>query len=137
MANRYDVARRILDVKQKLIEGYPTVRLLDYIMNEYKVGSDNAYAYVKGAMIELKESINYDLEEKRAHRITQLEELYFESLKNGDNNTAKNVIAEINKLEGLYKDQSQQLHGNLDININWSNENKESISESDNQSESE
>lgn len=123
MASHVTVEQRRYIIRQELISGKPTIKIVQEYADKWDLSADSILKYIQDCRKEMRAVQAADIDEKRAHRISQLEELYFECLRKNDRATSKTVLAEINKLEGLYKPTQLEVNGDMTLKIEWTKSN--------------
>ena len=127
--NKYSRARkatlieeqnRVKKVVEQLIQGIPTLRILDnlVVQNGLKISAAREYL-TKGYKI-IKELNQRDIEDYRAKSISILEEDYQEAKIAGERKLALDIQKEINKLKGAYEPEKIDItSANQPISINF------------------
>lgn len=110
------------DLVEKYIkEGFSRLDLVAYLMNELGYKTSYAYELIRMANKKIEDVMKETISDKFTMSLTLLQQQYHRAVKNKNDRLALEIVREINKISGLYK-ENVQLNGDIRIRTNWGDE---------------
>lgn len=122
-----ETVRRVLDIADKIIEGEPRYKLIQYIKDKYNLKNQSATLYYDAALRYLvpspEEQEDYR-EKMQAKLLARYENLYKEAMSRHSTKIAKEILDSMAKIYGVAGGNQvtvkEDMDGNKEIEISFS-----------------